>query len=89
VAVRVAGVMVRGPWPLSGQAPSSVVTDRRRTLLGSYSIPRRYAVVAALRTSRDFRVAAFAACGSPLDLALRARRWRFSNAQAWQVCSVQ
>jgi hypothetical protein len=46
---------------------------------GRYSIPRRYAVHASLRTSHTVLGVAFAARGSPMDLALRARLWRFKK----------
>jgi hypothetical protein len=45
----------------------------------SYSGPRRCAIVAALRTGHTVPGVAFAACGSPMALALRARLLRFSQ----------
>jgi len=44
-----------------------------------YSAPRRSTVRVALRTGRHVLVAAFAACGSPMGLALRARLRRFKS----------
>jgi len=55
------------------------------TLLRNYSIPRRFAFVASLRTGHTVPGMAFAEHGSPMDLALRARLRRFRNDQVLTV----
>ena len=57
--------------------------------IASHSVPRRFAIVAALWTGQHVHVLAFAARGSTLDLALRARSQRFRSARPLNVCTLQ